>query len=344
MQDTTLPGILFQFIIFPGLLFILIGALFVDYFDRKMFARGQKRYGPVILQPIYDLLKLLAKENITPEGVGDGFTLAPALQLIIAFLIAFFVPVYTFSGIISFSSDLIFIFFLITIYAGLIFIVGYSSRNPLGLMGAMRAASAYMGFAIPFACAILGTVLITGSLQISNITKDIIPGIIDNPVYVIPLGVLFVIAIVSATVIFEEVPFDVGHAETEIASGWTIELTGRSLAFVRLGSFVLKFALAGIIAAVFLGGPWGLALLPGPQIAFNSNLAFEDLGMGSKILSFIYFLIKILVVLFLITMMRTLQGRIRVDQLIRYFWRYFLPVSLLGLLGILSIRIFIPIL
>ncbi|MFX1533318.1 MAG: complex I subunit 1 family protein, partial [Promethearchaeota archaeon] len=248
------------------------------------------------------------------------------------------------SGIISFSPDLIFIFFLVTIYVGLIFIVGYSSRNPLGLMGATRTASAYMGFIIPLACAIIGSVLITGSLQISNITKDIIPTIIDNPIYVIPLGVLFVIAIVSTTVILEEVPFDVGHAETEIASGWTIELTGRSLAFVRLGSFVLKFALAGIIAGVFLGGPWGIALIPGPQFTFNSNLAFEDLGTGSKVLSFTYFLIKTIIVLFLITMMRTLHGRIRVDQLTRYFWRYILPVSLLGILGILTIRIYMPIL
>jgi NADH-quinone oxidoreductase subunit H len=332
-----------KFFIFPGILFILLGGLFYNWFDRKMFARMQNRIGPRFIQPIYDMLKLLAKEDITPTGVDTPeFDWIPAIQLLLAFFVALFVPVYATFGLISFEGDVIFILFIFALIGGSVFLLGWATNNPYGLLGASRAAIAEFSFEIPLALAFAGPAILAGGLSISQITNsnysllhlplNIISGEITNIteiIYLIPLILLFFIAILASTALLEKVPFDAAEAEVEIIGGWTVELTGKKLFFTRLTNFVLEFALAGIIAAIFLGGP-GNYVSTEPLIG-----EWDIIGYMINIISFA---IKTTFVIFLVTSMRTLHSRIRIDQLVEWFWKYYLPLALFGVFLIIVFK------
>ncbi|MFW9996222.1 MAG: complex I subunit 1 family protein [Candidatus Odinarchaeota archaeon] len=339
-HDSPDVKLLLKFFLFPGVLFVLLASLCYNWFDRKMFARMQNRIGPRFIQPVYDMLKLLAKEDITPEGVDKPeFDLIPAVQVVLAFLISFFVPVYLYSGVISFEGDLIFILFLLAVVGGSVFLLGWSTNNPYGLIGAGRAAVAEFSFEIPLALSFIGSGLLAGSLQISKIAEGGYT-LLELPMkaatditelfFMIPLAILFLVAIMSATALLEKVPFDPAHAEVEIVGGWAVEISGKKLFFTRLANFILEFSIAGLIAAIFLGSP-----------SINDAIA----GTGFTIAGFdvlfylvniFFFIIKTTIVVFLITLMRTLHSRIRIDQLVRYFWRYYLPIVLLALFSIIA--------
>ncbi|MHA2273930.1 MAG: complex I subunit 1 family protein [Candidatus Hodarchaeales archaeon] len=267
-QDSSEAVLFLKFFIFPGVVFVILGSLVIDWFDRKMFARMQNRIGPRFLQPVYDLLKLLAKEDITADGVDTPeFDVIPAAQLGLAFLLSFMVPIYIVEGLISFEGDLIFILFILALFGASAFLLGWVSNNPYSAIGGSRAAVAEFSFEIPLALAFIGPAILAGSLQLSTVLDSdyTLPGIplavargdLDpiNLLYLIPLLVLFGIAIMSATAILEKVPFDPAHAEVEIVGGWTVEISGKKLLFARLANLIFEFALAGIIAAIFFGGP-----------------------------------------------------------------------------------------
>ncbi|PWI47425.1 hypothetical protein CEE45_12045 [Candidatus Heimdallarchaeota archaeon B3_Heim] len=337
---------LLKYFVFPGIFFIFSGALFYSWVDRKIYAQMQNRVGPRFLQPIFDVLKLLAKEDITPIGVETPeFNIIPAMQLILTLLLAFFTPIYMAEGLISFEGDLFFLLFLLAVLAGSIFLLGWSTNNPYGLIGGSRAAIAELSLEIPLTIAFIGPAILAGSLRLSNIVQSGF-NLIDIPLnvilgtegftsahllYIIPLSILFYIAVLSANAVLEKVPFDPAHAETEIVGGWTIELTGKKLLFSHLANLVLEFTLAGIIAAVFLGGP-GLRPL--------ESLLIDRFWIGPwdlfyYVINITTFLLKTTVIVFLITTNRTVLSRLRIDQLVQYFWRYYLPMSFLALLMII---------
>ena len=347
-QESTEIIILLKYFIFPGILFIFTGALFYNWFERKVYARMQNRKGPRLLQPIYDVLKLLIKEDITPNGVDTPeFNAIPPFQLILALLLAFFTPIYIAEGLISFEGDLIFLLFLLAVFSGSIFLLGWSSNNPYGLLGGSRAAIAELSLEIPLTLAFIAPAILAGSLRISNIVKSGF-NLIDIPLnvifqkngfsihhllYVVPLSVLFYIAILSANAVLEKVPFDPAHAEVEIVGGWTVELSGKKLLFIRLANLVIEFSLAGIIATVFLGGPgfWPLNLM------LDGILVIGRWDIFYYVINILTFIGKTTVIIFLITINRTVLSRLRIDQLVHYFWRFYLPTSFFALVMIICL-------
>ncbi|MHA1972735.1 MAG: complex I subunit 1 family protein [Candidatus Hodarchaeales archaeon] len=335
---------LLKFLVFPGVLFVLLGGLFYNWFDRKLFARMQNRIGPRFIQPVYDMLKLLAKEDITPDGVDrPEFDWIPAIQVFLAFFIAFFIPIYTFTGLISFTGDLVFIMFLLALLGGSIFLLGWASNNPYGLLGASRAAVAEFSFEIPLALSFAGPAILARSIRISELSLskytllNLPLGLFNATIsaaeiiYILPLLILFFISILASTALLEKVPFDPAHAEVEIVGGWTVEISGKKLFFTQLANFILEISLAGIIAAIFLGGPGANA--------GNFNLliigGYDVVGYLVNIASFA---IKTSFVVFLITLMRTLHSRIRIDQLVKYFWKYYLPLAMFGIFLIILFK------
>ena len=202
--------LILKFLIFPGILFIFISILFIDWFDRKFYARMQNRMGPRYCQPFYDVIKLLLKEDITPNGVDKlEFNILPAIQFILTILIAFMVPIYIVEGLISFEGDLFFVLFLFALIGSIIFLIGWASNNSYSSIGGNRAAIAELGFEIPLALSFICPAIITGSLKISEITGggysfiDIIVNyILEYPegsmkelLFLIPLFICFIISI-----------------------------------------------------------------------------------------------------------------------------------------------------
>ncbi len=122
-------------------------------------------------------------------------------------------------------------------------------------------------------------------------------------------------ALIALQAKLERVPFDVPHAETEIVGGTFTEYSGKKLAFFRLLSDVEMVVGAGLISAVFLGGfPGGL--IPG----------------------FILFIIKTLIVILLLSAMRAVCARIRIDQVVSFSWRYLAPLAVLQLLIVIIVK------
>ena len=340
-QNNPMMVIYLKFLLFPGLLFVLLGSLFYHWFDRKMFARMQNRVGPRFIQPVYDVLKLLAKEDITADGVDKPeFDMIPAIQLFLALLISFFIPIYATFGLISFEGDLVVIMFLLALIGGTIFLLGWATNNPLGLLGASRAAVSEFSFEIPLGLAFAGPAILAGSMQISKITDskynliNIPLGLISGDItglevlYIIPLLILFFVSILAITAVLEKVPFDPAHAEVEIIGGWVVELTGKKLLFTRLANMVMELAIAGLVAAIFLGGPG----------EYTTGVLIGDWDVLGYLMSIIVFAIKTTFIVFLVTLMRTLHSRIRIDQLVDYFWKYYLPLALSGIFLIIIIR------
>jgi NADH-quinone oxidoreductase subunit H len=216
------------------------------------------------------------------------------------------------------------------------------SNNPYTLLGGSRAALAELGFEIPLALALFGPSLITGSLRISTVTGTILQKMIslEGVFYLIPWLVLFFVAVLSATAVIERVPFDPAHAETELTAGWLTELTGRQYAFAKLGALTIEFGLAGVIAGIFLGGPmtylWSFLLTLFVSDATLLSYLYLPIVYG---LGFVVFFIKTIFVVALITGMRTLHGRLRIDQMTSIFWTTLLPLALAGIVLLVILAI-----
>ena len=120
-------------------------------------------------------------------------------------------------------------------------------------------------------------------------------------------------------------PFSAGHAETEIVAGWTTELTGGDLAFTKFADYLNLFNLAAISVAIFFGGP----------------MVFTAWNMGPFWTAFIAtltFIIKLVIAIFIISFVKTLSSRLRIDQITKALWNYYLPLSLFGVLFVILIQ------
>ncbi|MCG3215091.1 MAG: NADH-quinone oxidoreductase subunit H, partial [Candidatus Heimdallarchaeota archaeon] len=137
----------------PGILFLVITALFIDWLDRKIYARGQNRKGPPFLQPLYDIVKLSAKESIIPEGVSKFWvTVLPMMYVAVSLTGALMIPIVVIreigetpieetivTGFASFNFDVFFILLILLSYGLLLYFLGYVTHNPFAQIGTTRS-------------------------------------------------------------------------------------------------------------------------------------------------------------------------------------------------------------
>ncbi|MBN2229427.1 MAG: NADH-quinone oxidoreductase subunit H [Candidatus Thorarchaeota archaeon] len=337
-------------LVFPGIFFITFLALLWEWTDRKIYARLQNRMGPLhtgwrgILQPLMDFLKLLGKEDLTPRKANRrGFAAVPVVMLVMSLLLCMFLPIVDMNpsiagiqGILSFEGDLILILFISTLMAFTIILAGYFSSNPFGQTGAARTGMLLISFEIPLILSIITPAALTGSLRVSTIMSTLgsIPSILGiHPILLMlllagPL-VIFLIAIQAE---LERIPFDVSHAETEIVHGWQVEFSGKKLAMIHLAEDIMLVSGVGLAVTLFLGGPYLLEFIPLP--------IFQTFGtvIASSIVGWIYytlvFMFKSVLVILILSNVRTVFGRWRIDQIVHAAWRYIVPISLVWLVMI----------
>lgn len=310
---------LLQLIIFPGFLFIIGLAFTYEWLDRKFYARLQNRIGPLytgrsgFLQPFADFVKLLAKEDIVPQAVDSPmFSLMPILALTTMLVAATLLPITSNQGILSFNGDLIVAVALMTLFCIVVFLAGIFSTNSFSSIGAERAVSQLLGYEIPMTLAIAGVALNAGSIQL----VDIVQAQASTHWYIFgPQALGFGIFIVAVQAELERIPFDIPEAEQEIVAGWLTEFTGRKLALFRLSRDIELLYVSGLAATLYLGGPSG-PVIPGYEMVMYP----------------IYFIAKTVIVLFILSSIRTVFARIRIDQMLNFSWKYLVPLSLLQLL------------
>lgn len=322
-------GIL-QIVLFPGILFCIGLTFFLEWIDRKYYADLQNRMGPLyvgwrgILQPFADFIKLMAKEDITPKAADRKmFTGTPIFSVALPLLAVLFLPIAGISGIFSFQGDLIFVLFLTTMIAIMIILAGYSSMNRYSSIGASRAGLQLMGYEIPLTLAALTPAMISRSLTISEIVHY--QAFAGMTVLIFPSMIAFGVFISTLLAELEKIPLDIPEAETELVAGWQTEFSGKKYAFFRLSNNLELLLGAGLAVTLFLGGPYGIEKLPGLT---SLDLAIQGNFIVSAAWYTMWFLIKTVVVVLIITNLRSLFSRYRIDQMVRGAWKYLTPLMI----------------
>ena len=210
--------------------------------DRKLSAKMQRRVGPPVLQPFYDVGKLFQKEKQTPTRFQDFYVL-----LFVVFIIA--------SGVIFFmGGDLLLVIFTLTIGAAFLIIAAYSSNSPYAEAGAERELLAMMAYEPMVLITMIGFYLYTGSFKVSDILAgDTMPFI---PMIGIFFGWLFIL-----TLKFRKSPFDLSmshHAHQELVRGLTTEFVGRTMGWIEISHWYENVFLLGVVFLFFANGTaWG---------------------------------------------------------------------------------------
>jgi NADH-quinone oxidoreductase subunit H len=304
---------LFYILIFPGFLFVSVFGLAAEYIDRKLCAKLQNRVGPPWFQPFADLVKLIAKQTILPADADlTVFRLMPVVALTSAVTALLYIPLWKAQALFSFQGDVIVVLYLLTIPTLTFFLGGWYSRSVFSMIGAARSITQLFAYEIPLFLSILAPALLANTWSLSEMT--VFYG--QHPLYGLFNFAGFWISLTALLGKLEKVPFDIPEAETEIVAGSFTEYSGRLLAFFRIAIDIEMVVGASLLAAVFL--PYGLNLGP--------------------IVGFVLYLLKVLLVVALLSLSRTVFARLRIDQMIDFCWKYVAPVAFAQLLADLILK------
>ncbi|MEI2688190.1 MAG: NADH-quinone oxidoreductase subunit NuoH [Anaerolineae bacterium] len=302
---------------------VLTSAIVLIWLERKIAARLQDRIGPNragrygVLQTLADIVKLLTKEDVTPEGADRvSFNLAPALMVMQIIMVAAIIPIS--AGLVgaNLSVGLLYFIAMSSIAALGALMAGWASNNKYALLGGFRVVAQLVSYEIPLAFALLAVVVWAGTMNTNSLAMqqgELLFGFIPGwNVLVMPFAALiFFIATLAEG---ERAPFDLLEAESELVSGPNIEYSGLKFAWFYLQFFVNTLLLACIFTTVFLGG-W-----QGPFVD-----QFPVLGIG-------YFFVKSLLVLLALMWVRATFPRLRIDQMMTFCWKVLVPATLVVVL------------
>ncbi len=300
-----LPSLI-SVLIFPAGLTLIFSGMFYEWIDRKLVARFQNRVGPRWFQPFADMVKLFAKEQITPRLANPFlFFGLPVLAMAGALTSALYVPLMGLQPAHSFPGDLIVTIYLLSLLTMCIGLAGWNTSGRFSLVGATRALTQMFAYEAPFLLALLGPALAAGSWQISEVNRYA-----QTHWIVITQPVGFIVALIGLMGKLELPPFDSPEAETEIVAGALTEYSGRGLAIFKIGKSIELIVGITLVSAFYLGGLNGI--LP--------------------------FLLKTIVVLVLMTMLQTLLTRLRIDQTVGLWWRFGTILVLTQIMLIIFLR------
>ena len=274
-------------------------------------------------------LKLLVKEGLTPNGADKLlFNLAPFIAMIIAMLLLAPIAFAKDFQIWDLNIGVLYVSAVSSISIISILMAGWASNNKYSLMGAMRSGAQIVSYELSAGLSILSIVVLTGSLQVSDIIASQADGwwIFKGHIPVIIAFVIFLIAVTAET---NRAPFDLAEAESELTAGFHTEYSGMKFALFFLAEYVNVFIVCAIGATLFLGG-W-MPLHIGQWTGFNHVMDY--------IPSSIWFFGKTFFLVFVIMWFRWTFPRLRIDQLLNLEWKYLLPIGMINLLLITLIAI-----
>lgn len=315
-------------------LFAVLGLILV-IMERKVAAYMQIRLGPNrvgpkgSMQSMADTVKLLVKEGITPAGADKFlFNLAPFIAMITAMLLLAPLAFARDFQIWDLNIGVLYVTAISSLTVISILMAGWSSNNKYSLLGAMRSGAQIVSYELSAGLAILTIVVLTGSLQISEIVQSQADGwwIFKGHVPAIIAFIIFIIAVTAET---NRAPFDLAEAESELTAGFHTEYSGMKFALFFLAEYINIFIVCAIGATLFLGG-W-MPFHIGQWDAFNHVMDF--------IPSSIWFFGKTFFLIFVIMWFRWTFPRLRIDQLLNLEWKYLLPISMVNIVLVTVVAI-----
>jgi NADH-quinone oxidoreductase subunit H len=308
---------------------------------------GPNRAGPFgLLQSLMDGLKLPLKEDIVPRGVDKAlFWLAPAIAVIPAFISLAIIPfgpevsifgVRTPLQVADLPVGVLLVLAMSSIGVYGIVLAGWSSGSPYSLLGGLRSSAQVISYEIAMALSFVAVFLYAGSLTTTQIVTAQAHGApfhlfgitLHAPswfaVLLIPSFVIYLITMVGET---NRLPFDLPEGEGELVGGYHTEYSSLKFALFFLAEYINMTTVAALAATLFLGGwraPWPISVWSG------ANTGWVPL---------IWFLAKVLILLFCFIWLRGTLPRIRYDQLMNFGWKVLIPVSLAWILMVATVRV-----
>ncbi|MBO8181221.1 MAG: NADH-quinone oxidoreductase subunit NuoH [Archaeoglobus sp.] len=313
---------MFALLIFPGLGTLMAVLLFIIWFERKLTARIQWRKGPVeilrqaggVIQALADGMRYFFQEVIVHRDAHKPYFLQfPILIFIPVLLPLLFIPAGSIVGIES-PYSLAIAVALISLIPVFIVAIGWASNSRYAYIGTIREAFMYFAYEIPFILAVISMILLYGTADMVEIVeKQNIPGIFLNPV----AAFIFFLTTVMAT---SRLPFEIPEADQEIAFGPFVEYSGIMFGLVMTITYEKMYILALLMSVLFLGGG------NGPDIPLLGNLS-----------GVLWLFVKAMAIMVLLSFLRSIYARLRLDQALRLSWNTLMKISLLSLaIGIVA--------
>ena len=337
---------IFRVMAFPGFGFAALLVMVVIFAERKIMAKLQLRVGPFycgkfegVLQLMGDGLKLISKEIIIPAKADKPiFWAAPVLFVAVAASFVALIPVAPGWVVADVDLGLLAVFAVIGFFPIITVLSAWSANSKFPFIGGVRALFQMVSFEIPLILSLLGVVMVTGTLNLSEIaaSQSSFPWIVFLPIG----AIVFFITILAE---LERIPFDLPEAESEIVAGWLTELSGMLYGLVQMGTYLKLYAFAGLFVVLFLGGwngpmvvpPFPEAILEGIEMGPITVGPFPGLPLFSQEMlnGTFWFVLKTFGVIFFMILPRGVFPRIRVDMLLDLGWG--------KLIGLAFVNIFI---
>jgi NADH-quinone oxidoreductase subunit H len=310
---------------------IPLGAIILGYtFLLKMMAHMQSRLGPMDpggfhgwFQLFGDGIKFIQKEDVMPaESDRRIFAIAPAVVVISTFLVFLVIPAGPDLVVSNLDVGVFYALAVSSLAVVGVLMAGWASANKFALLGALRAAAQLIAYELPLLLAVVGVVVMAGTMSLQGIVEAQQNGSIfgwdgiGNP-FVFGQIVGFMLFLVAAQAELTQTPFDMPVAESELVAGYMVEYTGFRFLFFFIGEFGTAFAFAGLAATLFLGG-WAIPHVTDPGL--------------SNVLGPIVLLTKVMLVAFLMFWVRFTYPRLREDQLQAVAWKFLIPIGLANIL------------
>jgi NADH-quinone oxidoreductase subunit H len=327
------------FVVFNAL---IIASAILVLAERKIMGFMQQRYGPYLvgphgaLQPFADILKLLFKEELRPKGADKWlFTLAPVLSVLTAFVAFATVPFgaeTTFFGLLDepiklgvadVNVGLLVVFAVTSMGVYGIVLAGWASNSKYSLFGGLRASAQMISYELAYATSLAAVILLAGSLSLREVVDAQAGtwlGIIPRwYIFLQPIGfIIYVIAGVAET---NRAPFDFPEAEQELVAGYNTEYSSVRFALFPQAEYINMTTMSAVATDLYLGG-WHGPFLP-PEYGW------------------IWFLIKVGIILFAYIWMRWTVPRYRYDQLMQFGWKWLFPASVLNLIATAALVLYL---
>lgn len=293
--------------------------------ERKVIGYMQSRIGPNrvgffgLAQPIADGLKLLFKEIIVPTASNRYlFIVAPILSIAPALTAWAVIPFDQGLVLANINAGLLFLFAMSSLSVYGVLISGWASNSKYAFLGALRAAAQTVSYEIGMGFALVGVLLASNSMNLTDIVMKQSGGIWHW--YWLPLLPLFVVYWICGVAETNRAPFDVAEGESEIVAGFHVEYSGIAFAVFFLAEYASMILISVVAALLFMGG-W---LSP-----FQGIPVFEELLKWVP--GLVWLAIKSSFFMFLYIWMRATFPRYRYDQIMRLGWKVLIPVTLVWL-------------
>ena len=334
-MNTVLFEYLQSFLLVSFYVLIIIGPLlvavaFLTYLERKVIASVQYRKGPNVvgffglLQPLADGIKLFSKETIIPASANKIiFVLAPMVTFSLSMVAWSVIPIDQGIVLSDINVGILYIFAVSSLSIYGVIMAGWASNSKYAFLGALRSTAQMVSYEVSIGLVIVCVLLCVGSLNLQEIVMAQ-----KNCWFLIPLFPMFIVFVISALAETNRAPFDLPEDESALVAGYFTEYSSMLFAMFFLGEYSAMILMSSLGTILFLGG-W---LPPFDLIFFN------------LIPGFVWFFLKVGLLLFVFLWVRATLPRFRYDQLMRLGWKVFLPLSLLWVIITSTVLVFFDLL